>query len=539
MARSKTIKVTKKLQRSAVSAPENSSPGAGGYSREELPPALDAKLSLLKKVFDRCEDVIFREFKAGTVPVALIYVDGMVNEDIVNNNIIHPLMLEFSRVMPPDRLPSGSLGRHVRDHLVAVAQVREEANLDLIITEVLGGKTAILIDGYIPVIVASTAAWEMRNVEEPKVELAVRGPREGFTESLKVNTTLVRRRLKDPALKFRHLEIGRRTHTRVAIAYIEGIAREEIVREVEERLRRIDIDGVIDTGTIEEFVEDAPYSPFPTVKHTERPDKVCADLLEGRVGVLVDGSPFCLIVPSLFVEHMQSMEDYFERPQIQTLIRFIRYASLGLALTGPSLYIAITTFHQDMIPTALLINLAGAREAVPFPSVVEALIMEFTFEALREAGARMPRAIGQAVSIVGALVLGQAAVQAGLVSPAMVIVVAGTAIASFTIAGYSLAAAIRFLRFGFMVLAATLGLYGIILGFMFLVGHLVSLRSFRVPYLFPLAPGNWASFKDSLIRAYWWQMDSRPELIAGENLVRQQNHLKPGPGRGRKQGEDR
>ena len=319
-------------------------------------------------------------------------------------------------------------------------------------------------------------------------EGGIRGSREGFIESLQVNTSLLRRIIKSPALKLQSMKIGKYTKTNVVVAYIDGLVDQTLIEEITNRLQRIEIDGILESGYIEEMIEDNPYSPFPQLLATERPDVACAHLLEGRAVILVEGTPFTLIAPISFFSLIQSHEDYYNRFMVGSLIRWLRYVFLGISLLLPSLYVAVLTFHQEMVPTALMLSVAASREAVPFPAIVEALIMEITFEALREAGVRLPKQIGSAVSIVGALVIGQASVQAGLVSAPMVIVVAITGIASFMIPRYATGIAIRMLRFPIILLAGTLGLLGIMMGIIAIVIHLCSLRSFGVPYLAPLAP---------------------------------------------------
>jgi len=295
------------------------------------------------------------------------------------------------------------------------------------------------------------------------------------------------------------------------------------LNEVRNRINKIRIDSILESGYIEELIQDEPYTLFPTIYNTERPDSVSAGLLEGRIAILVDGTPFVLLVPALFIQFFQSPEDYYQRADISSLIRILRYVAFFLALLTPSLFIAITTFHQEMIPPALLISIVAQREGIPFPALIEALIMELTFEILREAGVRMPKAIGTAISIVGALVLGEAAVQAGLVSPAKVIVVSITALASFISPSYNLAMTVRILRFIFMLLAATFGLFGVALGLLTMLLHLCSLRSFGIPYMYPLAPFNLSGQKDTLMRIPIWRMFKRPKLISSKNSVRQQN----------------
>src|SRR5699024_6409400 len=340
------------------------------------------------------------------------------------------------------------------------------------------------------------------------------------------------RRIRIPKLKMKSMQAGEYTKTRINVAYVEGSVDETVLEEAINRIRRIDVDGVVDSGVLEEFIEDNPNSPFPQVIATERPDNVTASLLEGRVAVLVDGSPFVLVVPVTFYSLMQASEDYYGRYLIATSIRWLRYLFLLISLFLPSLYVALLTFHQEMVPTTLLFSIAASRAQVPFPALVEALMMEITFEALREAGLRLPKQVGSAVSIVGALVIGEAAVSAGIVSAPMVIVVALTGVASFTIPRYSASIAIRMLRFPIILLAGTLGLLGIIMGIIVIIIHMVSLRSFGQPYLSPMAPMQWQDMKDVLMRAPWWKFNTRPHFSGKFNKYRQSDNQKPSPIRG-------
>jgi spore germination protein KA len=338
---------------------------------------------------------------------------------------------------------------------------------------------------------------------------------------LRINTSLVRRKIKDPRLWLETISIGSITKTNVTMMYLNGIAKPSVIDEARSRLKAIDIDGVLEGGYIEEQIEDSKYSIFPTVFNTELPDSVAAQLLEGKVAILVDGTPNVLLVPTQFVSFVQSSEDYYQRALYSSLLRLLRFVSGFISLLLPSLYIAITTFHRDMLPTSLLISLAAQREGVPFPAFIEAVAMEITFEILREAGLRMPRAIGQAVSVVGTLVIGQAAVEAGIVSAAMVIVVSVTAISTFTVPAYSMSIPVRMLRFAFMGLAASFGLFGIIMGFFTLLLHLCSLRSFGEPYMAPLSPFIAAEQQDALIRLPRWLHFKRPSSTQKGNRNRQ------------------
>lgn len=400
-------------------------------------------------------------------------------------------------------------------------------NVKLLYTEeeafkkILAGGALILLRDNNCALGASIGGGVRRSVEEPTSQTVIRGPKEGFTEDISTNLALLRRKLQTPALKYEQHIIGSYTQTRVVVAYLEGIARPEVVEEVNVRLEAIDTDSILESGYIEEMIQDAALTPFPTMLNTERPDTVAGSLLDGMVGILIDGTPFALIAPVTFFNFFQSSEDYYQRYDISTFLRIIRFLSFFVALLLPSLYIAVTTFQQEMIPTTLLITLAGQREGVPLPALYEALAMELIFEVIREAGIRMPRVIGPAISIVGALVLGQAAVQAGLVSGAMVIVVSFTAIANFVIPSINMASAVRLIRFVLMILAGTFGLFGILAGLIPLLAHLVSLRSFGVNYFMPYAPYFKSNMKDLLLRVPWWAMKTRPNRKSGPNKYRQ------------------
>jgi spore germination protein KA len=413
----------------------------------------------------------------------------------------------------------------LKERALTVGGVKEVADFDVLFHSLLSGDAILLFEGHTQGFAIGVREWNQRSVTEPATETIIRGPRESFTENIRTNTALIRRKIKDRNLWLETRTIGRVTQTDVSIMYIKGIASDKVIDEVRQRLDRIDIDGILESGYIEEFIQDETYTPFPTIYNTERPDVVAADLLEGRVAILVDGTPFVLTAPSLFTQFFQAAEDYYQRADVSSLLRMLRFFSFFIALFGSSLYIAITTFHQEMLPTALLISLAAQREGVPFPAIIEALMMETALEILREASVRMPRAVGQAVSILGTLVIGTAAVEAGIISAAMVIVISITAISSFIFPAPNMSIAVRLIRFPMMVLAASFGLYGMIAGFIALVLHLCSLRSFGMPYTSPLAPFNASGQKDTIFRLPHWRLRTRPRLISQQNVTRE----KPSP----------
>ncbi|GAA3411416.1 spore germination protein [Paenibacillus hodogayensis] len=484
--------------------------------------SLPEKLQRLRLTFGNSSDLVTRELApdpAGYTPAAIIYMDGIVN--ILSVNEIVDSLLQMTYQVDPDAERSAPEWRQLLSRVpIPSGHIRNLTNVPDIEMAILSGETVMLLEHSDEYIAIDTIGGEKRTVGEPSTETVVRGPREGFTENLRTNAALVRRKIKDTNLWLETRRIGRITKTDVGIMFLNGIAQDSVVQEIRARLDRIDIDAVLESGYIEEMIQDEATSVFPTMTSSERPDTIAANLLEGRVAIFVDGTPFVLLAPVLFIQFFQAAEDYYNRFNF-SVIRLLRLFSFMIALLGPALYIALTTFHQEAIPTQLLISLAAQREGVPFPAFVEALIMEITFEILREAGVRMPRAIGQAVSIVGALVLGDAAVQAGLVSPAMVIVVSLTAISNFVIPAYDLALSVRLLRFVFMMLAASFGLFGISVGMIALVVHLCSLRSFGVPFMAPMAPLSLAGLKDSLIRFPFWRLHKRPRFLSPNNRVRE------------------
>ncbi|MBT2740673.1 spore germination protein [Bacillus sp. ISL-77] len=486
---------------------------------------LTENIDYIKKTVGNSTDIVIRQFQAGQngeIKIAIIFTDGLTNSAELQDFVLNTLMFEIRNAeldsMVFDR---SNLFNLVKTQSLPVAGISDIYDFQKLFFHLLSGDSILFIDGYSQAISISLRHWADRGVQEPSSQTVVRGPKDGFTETLRKNTALIRRRIKDPNLWIETQQIGTKTQTDVAIMYLKGVANDKTVAEVQSRLNRISIDAILESSYIEELIQDKTYTPFPTVYNTERPDAVAAAILEGRIAILVDGTPFVLVVPALFVHFLQASEDYYQRADIATLIRLLRYISFFLALLTPSLFIAVTTFHQEMLPTQLLISLASQREGVPFPALVEALMMELTFEVLREAGVRLPRAVGSSISIVGALVIGQAAVEAGIISASMVIIVSLTAISSFVSPNFNMSISVRILRFLFMLLAASFGLVGIILGLIVMVLHLNSLRSFGVPYLAPFAPFILKDQKDSIIRMPHWSLFSRPRLISQKDIKRE------------------
>ncbi|WP_409299913.1 spore germination protein [Peribacillus sp. SCS-155] len=478
-------------------------------------PSLEDNLQLIKKVFENSSDVNFRKIQVNeTLKGLVVYIDGMADTKAIGDNVLKELLASYRK--NPDQIQNKS----ELQNNVSFPSVQFTKEFKKVFSQILFGAAVLFADGCEEAMILSVRKGVRRGVSEPTTEASIRGPREGFTENLRTNTALLRFRLKTTKLKFEPFVKGEQTQTNIVLCYIEGLADKSVLDEVRKRLDRIEIDSVLETGYIEELIEDNPYSPFPQLQYTERPDAAAGQLLEGCFAIFVDGTPFVLIGPVTAWQMLHASEDYYERFYISNFIRWLRFFFLFVALFTPALYIAVTTFHQDMLPTTLILSIAAAREAIPFPALVEALIMELSFEALREASVRLPKTVGQAVSILGALVIGQAAVEAGIVSAPMVIIVSMTGIASFAIPKFNFAISIRLIRFPLMILAGAFGLFGIIIGSSVVIAHVAQLHSFGVPYLSGLAPLKQHELKDILVRAPWWKMIHRPSSYARRNLKR-------------------
>ena len=479
---------------------------------------LNQDMEWLKQHYVRCSDLIYRHITIGGHQhrqAAVFYFDGMTDSGVVHDNILRPLLLdaEIAEIDAETEENFRNFFEYLKERLLPAGEITVADDLKQGAQAMMNGDVLLIIDGCRQAIVIDAKGFPQRPVGKAENEVVLRGSQEAFTEAMRINTALIRRHLRTNQLKLEEKTLGRYTRTQVAIVYLDGVANENIIAEVHRRLDNIkDVDSILDSSCIEQYIEDSPFSVFPQMQYTERPDKVAASLLEGRVALVVDGSPDVILLPLMFVQLLQSPEDYYTRLAPGTFMRWIRYMGLLIAILFPSLYVAVTSYHPEMLPLNLLLSIAAAREGVPFPAFVEALIMELCFELLREASIRLPGAIGNTIGIVGALVIGDAAVSAHLVAPQMVIVVAITAIGSFTVPSMEASYPIRLLRFPLMLLAAGFGLYGVALGVMAILLHLVHLRSFGFPYLEPLAPLKLNEMRDVLIRAPRWQMMVRPQF---------------------------
>lgn len=480
--------------------------------------SLEENIIFFKNIFKKDETLIIRELQNKWLKSAkccIIYIEGMVNTEIVNENIIQPVL---SSNLSED-IDSNNLLDELKKKVIISNNVKTETDTNKIVSSIINGDTLFLLEGYDKALVINSKGWQMRAISEPESAKVIRGPREGFTESIMVNISMVRRKIKDPDLKFKFKEIGERTNTKTCISYIEGLALDYVLEELEQRLEKIEIDGIIDSGYIQELIKDAPYSPFETVGSSERPDVIAAKLLEGRIALFVDGSPFVLTVPYLVVENFQANEDYYNNFIFASINRLTRGFTAVTSVAIPAVFLSIVTYHQEMLPTPLLLSIAGSRQGVPFPTSISLFMMLFIFDILREVGTRMPAPIGQAVNIVGTLVLGQAAVEARLVSAPVIIITALTGITTLINMNF-LTATIVFRTF-FLLGASIMGIYGFLLTFFVMYLHLMSIRSFGVPYMMNVTRAKNHDGQDAWIRAPWWVMTLRPKIVASKNLVRQ------------------
>ncbi|MGP0585169.1 spore germination protein [Paenibacillus timonensis] len=491
--------------------------------QESLYPSIDENIALIKRLFPGDSTIKFRKFQHPSVKSfsgCLIHIEGMVSTETLSNYILRPILRfqmteETHETQECRRTPYLQL---LMEGIIEVSELRLLCDWEGILNELFYGNTILLLEGDARALIVGTQGWQSRSVSEPGTEKSVLGPREGFTESLIINLSLIRRRVKSPDLQFEFMDIGKTTNTTVCLCYVEGVVSRKILKDLTHRLERLEIEALLDSGQLQEMIRDHTLTPFETVGNTERPDALAGKILEGRIAVLVDGSPFVLTVPFLFVEYFQVSEDYYSNYFFGSFNRIMRFLGEFLAVSVPAIYVSLVTYNQEMMPTPLLLSISAARQSVPLPTVAECFVMLIVFEILREAGTRIPNSIGQAVSIVGALVLGQAAVDARVVSAPMVIVVGITGIT--TLLNIKMKAASISTRFILLGLASFMGLYGYLFGLIGLVIHLMSLRSFGVPYMLTVGSFKESDIRDTVIRMPWWGVKVGAPLAQAKQRIR-------------------
>lgn len=493
----------------------------------EIAKDIDVNIKNIESVFSKCDDVVKRKFAVGRdkdLWLCVTYIDMMANGDTINENIMSKLITNIRLTPPTMSAFSYDVLEGLKDGGITASDISEETDFNKAVDSMLSGDTILFIDGSEKAIIISSKGFPSRGVPSSETEIVIQGAKDAFSESFRTNTTLVRRRIQDTRLKLEQFKAGVRTKTTIGIMYMEDLVRPYILEKVKARIDDINIDAVLESGYIEQLIEENWLSPFPQMQTTERPDKVAAAILEGRIAVVVDNTPFVLIIPATLNTFFQSPDDYYQKFQYASFMRSMRFLAGFFALTMPGLYIAVAVFHPGMIPTSLMLKLAAARTNVPFPTVVEILIMEAAFELLREAGLRLPAPIGGTIGIVGGLILGQAAVEAGLVSPIAVIIVAFGGVCSFVLPSVSLVNAFRLLKFWIILLSASFGFVGFWIAVLLITIHLASLKSFDIPYMSPFVSGgvnDYTDVKDSIFRAPFSKFRKRPIFCNPEAVIRQ------------------
>lgn len=469
-------------------------------TEEMLPASLQDKLVTLREKAGNSADLNVHNFYLNGVAMSMVVYDGMVDKRLIAKMVLDPLLAAEFR---PEQ-QGQELYTYIRERTVMATEMFDTYTYTELFRFLTSGFVALLIDGVKPVVVIGVQGFSFRSVSEPTSEMNEKASKEGFVEPVRINMTMLRRRFKTPFLKFEFMNIGTVSQTDVCLVYLTNAVSKHLLRQVKHQLQLVETDLVLTAGYLQPFLESPRASLFSDVGTTERPDTLCAKIKEGRIGILVDGTPFALVVPYLFSEHFQAMDDYANRPYYASFVRILKYICFALSIALPGLYVALGTFHPELFPQALLFNIAAAQEITPFPLMIEALVIHFIYEVMREAGLRLPRAVGHAVSIVGSLVIGDAAVTAGLIGSPMVLVVTLTAISSFVTP--SLQEPVSVLRFLYILVGGTMGLYGMALLTAMVLTNVCALSAFGVPYTAPIAPFTMRAMRDTFVRVGFKRM---------------------------------
>ncbi|MBR5261075.1 MAG: spore germination protein [Oscillospiraceae bacterium] len=451
---------------------------------------------------------------AALPPVTVCWLDGMISGADMSEDVLRPLT-------SPDRFATCRTTAECLNIImyggVYSYSVKKRAEIDDVVSDLANGFCAIVFDCLNVAITFEVKSTLNRSISEPNVERSTKGGKDAFVENIRINTSLIRRRIRDPDLKITETTVGRKSGTRVALLYVQGVANSDIITEAKRRINAIDIDGLIAAENFEQYMTDAPYSLFPQVIHTERPDKLAIELLAGRIAFLIDGLPFAFVLPASFSEFMRVAEDKARNYVISSFLTLLRYAAVLLAALFPALMVAVAMYHQEMIPEKLLLSMIGAKQEVPFSSATEILLMLLSFELLQEAGTRLPKSLGDTVSIIGALIVGQAAVDAKIVSPIAIIIVAAAGIAGYAQPSQDLGSAVRIIRLGAVVAAIVLGLYGVMLLICFIIWHLCTIESFGIAYTSPFTDGGFGNILRAMLRPPVKKEKYRPRELKGED----------------------
>lgn len=466
-----------------------------------------------------CADILIRPMRLGENSKAdclIVYIEAAVSNMMLDDSALGKMINHFWEIS------SDKIQTFIQNNSLGIADVEKLKDMKQVFDAVLSGNAVFFIDGYDKAMKISSKGYPDLGVSPVESEKVLRGSREGFSDSVKTNSALVRKRIRDTRMKVEEHQTGVRSNTLIQLLYIEDLAHEELLERIRSKLDEYKVDGIMDSGMLEQLTEEPWYSPFPQYQVTERPDRAALELLNGKIVLLCDNSPSALILPGNFSGFMESSEDWYHHFEMATFLRVLRYLALLTATLLPGLYLAVTRFHTQILPTNLLLSFAEAREGVPFSSVAELILLELAFELIREAGVRVPGSLGNAIGIVGGLIIGDAAVSANLVSPIVVMIVALTALGSMVLPDEEFASAFRLVKYMFLFLGGYLGIYGIILGIYLTVSHLAGLLSFGTPYLTPFVQKQYAGhvgdgilripFKSRIYRPLYARKDQRLRL---------------------------
>lgn len=499
----------KKFMKKDIQPVASNASNQDSISFKEVFHTIDENTSFFKHTFSDSTDLIIKELNERNNRVILVFLDTMADKDKIQRDIVKPMMeaegAQFESVFYSNFLKSDNLYKAHK--------------------ALLNGSCILLLDSVKEFYMVDVGLSKERTIMEPSNEQVIQGSHEGFIEDLLTNLHLIRKSIRTSDLIIEHLSVGDHIQSKLAIVYMNDLTNKEIINEFKRRVNYISMDHLPSIGSLQELIEDSTWSPFPQILSTERVDRVIGHLNEGRVAVFMEGNPTSLLIPVTFFAFFHSPDDYNSRWMIGTFIRSMRLMSIAIAVNLPAIYIAVIGFHFEVLPDDLVLPVVSSIRNIPFPPLIEALVMELTIELIREAGVRLPARIGQTIGIVGGLVIGDAVVRAGLISNTMIVVVAITAVAAYSIPATEMSDAVRFLRFPLMVLASTFGFVGIVFGFMITLAHLCRLESFGTPYFAPWAPFRLKDIKDTFIRLPLWKfntrpLDSKPKILKKQSLSR-------------------
>ena len=481
-----------------------------GDAKTRISTDLQLNIDRYQRLFADCADIKMRRMALGqnkSRECFIAYIEVSVSNMLLETTALGRALAYLGEA--PDEEVNSVLDKNA----MGISDVTPFLYVEDAAQGMLTGDAILFVDGYDKALKIADKGYPGAAIKEPDSEKSIRGSREGFTDSIKMNTALIRKRLRSTRVRVKELEQGVRSHTKVDMVYMQDLANPMVLEEIQKRLEAYEIDGVLDSGVIEQLVERKWYSPFPQFQTTQRPDRAALAVMEGRVVVLSDNSPVALILPTDFNSFIKTSDDYYNRFEEATFARILRYFAVFFSMALPGLYLAVTNFHTQILPTPLLLSFWEARIGVPFPAALEVILMELSFELLREAGVRLPGAMGNTIGIVGGLIIGQAAVDANIVSPIVVIVVAFTALCSFSIPNEEFAFSFRILKFFLIIMSAWLGFFGLLVGLLVILIHLSRLKSFGIPYLMPFVGADLSGYedeRDSIWRAPFRRLTRRP-----------------------------